>query len=123
MIRRPPRSTRTDTLFPYTTLFRSPEDRGLPAGAQLTEASADAGLEAPPDFVLKPLQSPVAADGDCLLGWQAFHPGCSQRGHGAHAVAARAVHEHGALRVAKQRIEGEHVLPGEVRREIGRAHV
>src|SRR3546814_3780610 len=27
MIRRPPRSTRTDTLFPYTTLFRSAEDR------------------------------------------------------------------------------------------------
>src|SRR3546814_5953649 len=26
MIRRPPRSTRTDTLFPYTTLFRSPDD-------------------------------------------------------------------------------------------------
>src|SRR3546814_15765464 len=25
MIRRPPRSTRTDTLFPYTTLFRSPK--------------------------------------------------------------------------------------------------
>src|SRR3546814_10596918 len=25
MIRRPPSSTRTDTLFPYTTLFRSPE--------------------------------------------------------------------------------------------------
>src|SRR3546814_9881771 len=34
MIRRPPRSTRTDTLFPYTTLFRAgPEDfggQGLP---------------------------------------------------------------------------------------------
>src|SRR3546814_12441706 len=29
MIRRPPRSTRTDTLFPYTTLFRS----GLAPGA------------------------------------------------------------------------------------------
>src|SRR3546814_3036073 len=27
MIRRPPRSTRTDTLFPYTTLFRSPRLR------------------------------------------------------------------------------------------------
>src|SRR3546814_2177381 len=26
MIRRPPRSTRTDTLVPYTTLFRSPRD-------------------------------------------------------------------------------------------------
>src|SRR3546814_2190521 len=37
MIRRPPRSTRTDTLFPYTTLFRSVERRPrLPdrAGAQ-----------------------------------------------------------------------------------------
>src|SRR3546814_17113970 len=27
MIRRPPRSTRTDTLFPYTTLFRSEADQ------------------------------------------------------------------------------------------------
>src|SRR3546814_18920189 len=34
MIRRPPRSTRTDTLFPYTTLFRSYDDRvsGVHAG-------------------------------------------------------------------------------------------
>src|SRR3546814_14525007 len=33
MIRRPPRSTRTDTLFPYTTLFRSDwsERRYVPA--------------------------------------------------------------------------------------------
>src|SRR3546814_9474263 len=29
MIRRPPRSTRTDTLFPYTTLFRSAKPRSL----------------------------------------------------------------------------------------------
>src|SRR3546814_4551725 len=29
MIRRPPRSTRTDTLFPYTTLFRSTAALGL----------------------------------------------------------------------------------------------
>src|SRR3546814_3788192 len=28
MIRRPPRSTRTDTLFPYTTLFRSRSQEG-----------------------------------------------------------------------------------------------
>src|SRR3546814_4817633 len=28
MIRRPPRSTRTDTLFPYTTLFRSHAEGG-----------------------------------------------------------------------------------------------
>src|SRR6056297_2140592 len=31
MIRRPPRSTRTDTLFPYTTLFRSSEIEVLAA--------------------------------------------------------------------------------------------
>src|SRR3546814_15051271 len=30
MIRRPPRSTRTDTLFPYTTRFRSAADRSAP---------------------------------------------------------------------------------------------
>src|SRR3546814_16545451 len=29
MIRQPPRSTRTDTLFPYTTLFRSGDDRAV----------------------------------------------------------------------------------------------
>src|SRR3546814_15754048 len=29
MIRRPPRSTRTDTLFPYTTLFRSDAETGV----------------------------------------------------------------------------------------------
>src|SRR3546814_15076855 len=34
MIRRPPRSTRTDTLFPYTTLFRS--------GSQRTDAGVAA---------------------------------------------------------------------------------
>src|SRR3546814_2866500 len=32
MIRRPPRSTRTDTLFPYTTLFRSLAERAAEAG-------------------------------------------------------------------------------------------
>src|SRR3546814_5245243 len=37
MIRRPPRSTRTDTLFPYTTLFRS---REIPRPRQ---DAADAG--------------------------------------------------------------------------------
>src|SRR3546814_4130595 len=36
MIRRPPRSTRTDTLFPYTTLFRSRRDGS--AGAFRGEA-------------------------------------------------------------------------------------
>src|SRR3546814_15580576 len=36
MIRRPPRSTRTDTLFPYTTLFRS-ADSGVEDDRQLAD--------------------------------------------------------------------------------------
>src|SRR3546814_3357779 len=49
MIRPPPRSTRTDTLFPYTTLFRSRRRRG-PEGLAEGGASAlrDRVLELPP---------------------------------------------------------------------------
>src|SRR3546814_8688973 len=50
MIRRPPRSTRTDTLFPYTPLFRSIEaaDEGAVAerDSPLARAQADARLRA-----------------------------------------------------------------------------
>src|SRR3546814_16587917 len=42
MIRRPPRSTRTDTLFPYTTLFRSVVDEAF--GARLQRLRTKAGL-------------------------------------------------------------------------------
>src|SRR3546814_9258607 len=38
MIRRPPRSTRTDTLFPYTTLFRSDGASMAPLAADLVAA-------------------------------------------------------------------------------------
>src|SRR3546814_2131619 len=44
MIRRPPRSTRTDTLFPYTTLFRSPRE---PAAVGLDARPLDRGPLAP----------------------------------------------------------------------------
>src|SRR3546814_12880926 len=40
MLRRPPRSTRTDTLFPYTTLFRSPALGGTRMWNYATEAEA-----------------------------------------------------------------------------------
>src|SRR3546814_9020975 len=39
MIRRPPRSTRTDTLFPYTTLFRSDQFRFRHAGGSIGTAA------------------------------------------------------------------------------------
>src|SRR3546814_1883163 len=37
MIRRPPRSTRTDTLFPYTTLFRSHRSRASKVSSSESE--------------------------------------------------------------------------------------
>src|SRR3546814_5050247 len=43
MIRRPPRSTRTDTLFPYTTLFRSEE------GFRIVDQLGIIGLADPAD--------------------------------------------------------------------------
>src|SRR3546814_12900725 len=45
MIRRPPRSTRTDTLFPYTTLFRSPQPARAP-GVQDRSLMVRSKLEA-----------------------------------------------------------------------------
>src|SRR3546814_9649215 len=61
MIRRPPRSTRTDTLFPYTTLFRSAEDK-LRAGAPFRVALAHR-----------------QSAGQCHpeRGYGGFHPGAS----------------------------------------------
>src|SRR3546814_18980916 len=45
MIRRPPRSTRTDTLFPYTTLFRSA--LALAAPVERADAQAFQGTDMP----------------------------------------------------------------------------
>src|SRR3546814_2793073 len=42
MIRRPPRSTRTDTLFPYTTLFRSFDEHGWPGWSLVGEDGSTA---------------------------------------------------------------------------------
>src|SRR3546814_5879364 len=55
MIRRPPRSTRTDTLFPYTTLFRSLSCGGgrcrTHAGGERAAPRAAAAAAAPADAV------------------------------------------------------------------------
>src|SRR3546814_1177182 len=51
MIRRPPRSTRTDTLFPYTTLFRScnrPAQRAVEIGIVEPGEQPDRGQPARP---------------------------------------------------------------------------
>src|SRR3546814_16765340 len=77
MIRRPPRSTRTDTLFPYTTLFRSLlEDhaaweiivRGSSAGGNLAAAlmlrARDEGLPFPAGLVLATPELDLTESGD-----------------------------------------------------------
>src|SRR3546814_17592551 len=46
MIRRPPRSTRTDTLFPYTTLFRSGNFLGVIAENEWAALKASQALKA-----------------------------------------------------------------------------
>src|SRR3546814_5132409 len=46
IVRLPPRSTRTDTLFPYTTLFRSPRRRSAGCRACRRSSAASAGIPA-----------------------------------------------------------------------------
>src|SRR3546814_9585100 len=45
MIRRPPRSTRTDTLFPYTTLFRSEPERAHRVGDRVAYVAEQVAVE------------------------------------------------------------------------------
>src|SRR3546814_3675831 len=59
MVRRPPRPTRTYTLFPYTTLFRSPGDGSgeCDCGHEVFDVAIEAGGDAPP--VLEPAEHPL----------------------------------------------------------------
>src|SRR3546814_12042736 len=66
MIRRPPRSTRTDTLFPYTTLFRSA--RKFAVESHPDKAFPELGAEAPCPLC----QQPLAEGADRLLRFEAF---------------------------------------------------
>src|SRR3546814_1214927 len=62
MIRRPPRSTRTDTLFPYTTLFRSrPSPSSARAGSVVARASCGS---------TEPCSATPAAGSTSVLNWR-----------------------------------------------------
>src|SRR3546814_2684533 len=82
MIRRPPRSTRTDTLFPYTTLFRSRAWRngtvGVAIGSYGVEPLTD--LRGRPDLFGRTLQvttvgqaDEIAAAGSLVMGRSEEH--------------------------------------------------
>src|SRR3546814_15320467 len=70
MLRPPPRSTRTATLFPYTTLFRSGVDRfvaedfhgetGSSFRNRLADATAPNDSESFPGDVVTPMDGPVS---------------------------------------------------------------
>src|SRR3546814_20598244 len=76
MIRRPPRSTRTDTLFPYTTLFRSlgnvtvqaSDTDGDNATGTVTVQVTDDVPTAQPDTDSVAEDGALIADGNVLTG-------------------------------------------------------
>src|SRR3546814_7796156 len=70
MIRRPPRSTRTDTLFPYTTLFRAPYRGGRGPGGDRRRAAREIHQhrrDARRDRALKRAQGASASSGSTVL--------------------------------------------------------
>src|SRR3546814_14368468 len=106
MIRRPPRSTRTDTLFPYTTLFRSfdmveiPGGHGVEregAGDRGFHADAVVGAVAPQDARRRPGRGAHADKDPERLG-DAAPPGLGEAGAGnARALIHPRIrgHQHG----------------------------
>src|SRR3546814_19700254 len=90
MIRRPPRSTRTDTLFPYTTLFRS----GVAAqvGGQVFGQQRGRGVDAIPG------EDPRAAGEAAAGDWpRRVEPAPLRRERGIAAIRPRPGPEHAAL--------------------------
>src|SRR3546814_11830404 len=126
MIRRPPRSTRTDTLFPYTTLFRSrfrPHLRGRARRHRFPERGPEA-------FVRGRAWPQRQVRGDRSASALSRHgsisrPARSVAGSGAGRVP---LPNHRGASMAKDDIiefEGvvTDVLPDGLYRELGRAHV
>src|SRR3546814_1080819 len=74
MIRRPPRSTRPYTLFPYTTLFRSRE-RGLPPVDETPDAQAEDDAERHREEETAAEEAAETAAGD-----EVAHPGIQAAG-------------------------------------------
>src|SRR3546814_14965701 len=110
MIRRPPRSTRTDTLFPYTTLFRASgaaPDVGDSGRERRAAEDARRGRRA--------LDQPLALDlGDLLAGVPRARPGDE---HDRAAVdVEQDVPRHDALR---RRADGGRGGCGDARERVG----
>src|SRR3546814_8967826 len=112
MIRPPPRSTRTDTLFPYTTLFRSLQD--ITAHVDFT-AMADAALEGGLDVLGYTSQARFLMN----AGLAEVLAGAGAPQQAATAQDAAAMTSHAASMSAVQKLISE----AEMGEQIGRAHV
>src|SRR3546814_17134525 len=109
MFRRPPRSTRTATLFPYTTLFRSPEFTKLPA--QITGGAAQIAMQA------------VAIDPEllCRAGHQLAEPE-STLGAQGHRIVPALLDQHRVHEADRKTGLARNALPKRVQNaQIGRA--
>src|SRR3546814_3569106 len=140
MLRRPPRSTRTDTLFPYTTLFRSIDVARLGDRLDHGKPSVTLTLPAVENAVA---QSIVAWTVDSVVGAHhaVIEPGegdCHLEGGARGVLAANRLVEHRAVGVGDEglpRLRGEPADKGvgvkagrrgqrqDVAVQIGRAHV
>src|SRR3546814_5374160 len=98
MTRRPPISTRTDTLFPYTTLFRNKEVLPVDLERGLAEVEAE---------------HPQPADGPAVALVHDVEQEPVVRAHHVHRLVA------GWKELVTQDLERNPVQPG----QIGRAHV
>src|SRR3546814_8351554 len=103
MRRRPPRSTRTDTLFPYTTLFRSPWRRKPPPATARKccrhggKAATATGRQSPPrpsdDRITLPLSASVSPRRPMLIYPQGPAPSISMcQDDGAQQINTTLVH-------------------------------
>src|SRR3546814_16216112 len=116
MIRPPPRSTLTDTLFPYTTLFRSYRVFGAQAeGCSPVSAAFKAGVDAirpvKPDTIAKSLAIGNPADGIYVLDV------CNRTGGAGADVTDDQVRDAIVLlRSDERRVETECVRTGRSRR-------
>src|SRR3546814_5805098 len=117
MIRRPPRSTRTDTLFPYTTLFRSGLAGLVPRRADVVAGGLEAevrGVLAVALVVGNQLDLDVERQGANRAGEAVFVCGeGADVGHDAFSFRLNKVRAHRVLVVIRPAGDGQ----------IGRAHV
>src|SRR3546814_19472654 len=112
MTRRPPRSTRTYTLFPYTTLVRSMNSNPDPISCAVVKSALDALIDEVAYTVVRTARSEIVKD---VMDYSAAL--CD--GEGRMVVQAKTIALHlGAVPEAMQEVLARHDND-----QIGRAHV